>query len=165
MWQEMSLSTQDLLPLFGDGLEQMRLPENISIWSQSGNETNGHPDEFYPCCAYACKVHIWVQPYMQTISIPQQHPCVECVTLQDEVINQFSAKTSLKLNLEKFEVVKISANSQENLSTIHIGNRDISTTKSARCLGVWWNPRLIAKDSVHENINKSRRYISLLLAD
>jgi len=26
-----------------------------------------------------------------------------------------------------------------------------------------WNPRLTAKDSVHENINKSRR--SLLLAD
>ena len=29
---------------------------------------------------------------------------IECVALQDEVINQFSAKTSLKLNLEKFEI-------------------------------------------------------------
>jgi len=63
-------------------------------------------------------------------------PSTECATLQDEVINQFLAKTSLKLSLEKFEVVKISANSQENLSTIHIGNRDVSTTKSASCLGV-----------------------------
>jgi len=90
-------------------------------------------------------------------------PSIECVTLQDEVINQFSAKTSLKLNLEKFEVVKISANSQENLSTIHIGNRDVSTTKSARCLGVWWNSRLTAKDSVHKNIN-NHGDISLLLA-
>ena len=81
----------------------------------------------------------------------------ECVTLQEEVINQFSEGTSLKLNQEKLEVVKISANSQEYNPTLRIGNRDVSTSVSARCLGVWWNSILTAKDSVRENINKSRR--------
>ena len=81
----------------------------------------------------------------------------ECVAQQDEVINQFSAETSLKLNSEKFEIVKISLNSQENISTLPIRDRNVSTSQSAKCLGMWWNSRLTAKDSVHENINKSRR--------
>ena len=40
-------------------------------------------------------------------------PSSECITLQDEVINQFSAETSLKLNLEEFEVVKIYATARK----------------------------------------------------
>ena len=66
-------------------------------------------------------------------------PSVECVASQDEIKNKFSAKTCLQLDPEIFEIVKI-----------YIGNRDVPTTESARCLGVWWNSRLTAKESVNE---------------
>ena len=59
------LAHKTFFHFLGTVWKRMRLPENISIQSQSGNETNGHPDEIYPCCACTCKVHTWVQPYMQ----------------------------------------------------------------------------------------------------
>ena len=48
-------------------------------------------------------VHIWVHPY-HADDLRTSAPSIECVARQDEVINQFLAETSLKLNLEKFEV-------------------------------------------------------------
>ena len=51
------------------------------------------------------------------------------------------SRNFLKLNSEKFEIVKISLHSEENNSTLSVWNRDVSTSQSARCLGVWWNSR------------------------
>ena len=47
--------------------------------------------------ASGSEAHIWVQLFMLTISEPQLPP-TECVALQDEIINRFSAETSPKLN-------------------------------------------------------------------
>ena len=96
-------------------------------------------------------VHIWVQPY-HADNLRTSVPSIECVALQDEVINQFSAETSLKLNLEKFEVVKISANQPGRPVYYPYWQRHIHNQECKMS----WNPRLTAKDSVYENINKSR---------
>ena len=70
----------------------------------------------------------------------------ECVGQQDEIINQFSTETFLKLNSEKLEIVKKlrRLDSQESNSTLPVRNRDVSTSQSAKCLGMWWNSRVTA---------------------
>ena len=84
-------------------------------------------------------------------------PSTECVILQEEVIDQFPEGTSLKLNQEKLEVVKSQQIARNIIPLFVLKNRDVSTSLSARCPGVWWNSRHTAKDSVPETINKSRR--------
>ena len=75
---------------------------------------------------------------------------------QDEVINSFVSDSCLKLNTAKFEVVKISPYSHDT-SAVQIGNSTITTSNASKCLGVWWNSSLSAKNSVSD--------ISLLLGD
>ena len=75
---------------------------------------------------------------------------------QDEVINSFVSDSCLKLNTAKFEVVKISPYSHDT-AAVQINNSTITTSNASKCLGVWWNSNLSAKNSVSDNINKARR--------
>jgi hypothetical protein len=80
----------------------------------------------------------------------------ETVSRQDRVINSFSSDSCLKLNTAKFEAVKISSRSHD-AAMVQIGCSSISTSDTAKCLGVWWNSSLSAQHSVSDNINKARR--------
>ena len=86
-------------------------------------------------------------------------PSMECLTRQDKVINHFTAESSLKLNQEKLEIVKISTTNrrEEDRDTMKVGSIEVTPSVNARRLSVPLNPRLTAKDSVRENIQKSRR--------
>ena len=80
----------------------------------------------------------------------------DSVTEQDKVIKSFAADFCLRLNTSKFEAVKISPYSHET-AVIQIGDSTISTSKTSKCLGVWWNSSLSAQHSVTENVNKARK--------
>ena len=62
----------------------------------------------------------------------------DSVTEQDKVIKSFASDSCLRLNTSKFEAVKISPYSHET-AVIQIGDSTISTSKTSKCLGVWWN--------------------------
>ena len=80
----------------------------------------------------------------------------DSVTSQDKVIKSFTTESCLRLNTSKFEAVKISPHHHET-AVIQIGDSSISTSDSAKCLGVWWNSCLSAQHSVSDNVNKARR--------
>ena len=80
----------------------------------------------------------------------------DCISQQYSIIDQFTSNNNLKLNLFKTEIIKIS----RHLSApeqIHLPQLEISTTSSAKCLGVWWQYNLMAGRSINENITKARR--------
>ena len=80
----------------------------------------------------------------------------DSVTSQDKVIKSFTTESCLRLNTSKFEAVKISPHHHET-AVVQIGDSSISTSDSAKCLGVWWNSCLSAQHSVSDNVNKARR--------
>ena len=86
-------------------------------------------------------------------------PSIECLTQQDKVINYFTAKSSLKLNQEKLEIVKISTTNrrEDDHDTMKVGSFEVIPFDNARCLAVLLNFRLTARDLVCENIQKSQR--------
>ena len=73
----------------------------------------------------------------------------ESVSRQDRVINSFSSDSCLKLNTAKFEAVKISPSSHD-AAVVQIGCSSISTSDTAKCLGVWWNSSLSAQHSTSD---------------
>ena len=80
----------------------------------------------------------------------------DSVTKQDKVIKSFASDSCLRLSTSKFEAVKISPYSHET-AVIQIGDSTIFTSKTSKCLGVWWNSNLSAQHSVTENVNKARK--------
>ena len=80
----------------------------------------------------------------------------DSVSSQDKVIKSFTTESCLRLNTSKFEAVKISPHHHET-AVVQIGDSSISTSDSAKCLGVWWNSCLSAQHSVSDNVNKARR--------
>ena len=46
---------------------------------------------------------------------------------------------------------------EEDHDTIKVGSIEVIPSDNAKCLGVLLNPRLTAKHSVHENVQKCRR--------
>ena len=80
----------------------------------------------------------------------------ESVSEQDKVIKSFTSDSCLRLNTSKFEAVKISPYSHET-AVVQIGDSSISTSKTSKCLGVWWNSNLSAQHSVTENVNKAMK--------
>ena len=80
----------------------------------------------------------------------------DCISQQYSIIDQFTLNHHLKLNLSKTKIIKIS----RHLSApeqIHLPQLEISTTPSAKCLGIWWQNNLIAERSINDNITKARK--------
>ena len=77
-------------------------------------------------------------------------------SVTEQVITSFASDSCLRLNTSKFETVKISPYSHET-AVIQIGDSTISTSKTSKCLGVWWNSNLSAQHSITENVNKARK--------
>ena len=80
----------------------------------------------------------------------------DSVTEQDKVIKSFASDCCLRLNTSKFKAVKISPYSHET-AVIQIGDSTISTSKTSKCRGVWWNSNLSAQHSITVNVNKARK--------
>ena len=87
-------------------------------------------------------------PFTPTTFKPQLHPQI--------LFQSFTTESGLRLNTSKFEAVKISPHHHET-AVVQIGDSSISTSDSAKCLGVWWNSCLSAQYSVSDNVNKARR--------
>ncbi len=81
----------------------------------------------------------------------------ETILEQNSVINRFALNACLKLNSNKTEVVKISPPTHEVPTAVQLENYSLPVADAAKCLGVWWNANLSAKNSVCENITKARR--------
>ncbi len=69
----------------------------------------------------------------------------------------FTENISLKLNVEKLELLAISDGSLPEENGIQIGSNLITPSSSAKCLGVIWSHDLSPKKSIEFNINKARR--------
>ena len=101
------------------------------------------------------EVRIWVVPFTLTSFAPLSSHLSPSLD-RNRVINSFSSDSCLKLNTAKFEAVKISPYSHD-AAVVQIGCSSISTSDTAKCLGVWWNSSLSAQHSASDNINKARR--------
>ena len=80
----------------------------------------------------------------------------DSVTSKDKVIKSFTTESCLRLNTSKFEAVKISPHHHET-AVVQIGDSSISTSDSAKCLGVWWNSCLLPSTLCRTMLNKARR--------
>ena len=64
-------------------------------------------------------------------------PSIKCLTRQDKVINHFTAESSLRLNQEKLEIVKISTTNrrEEDRDTMKVGSIEVTPSDNAmpRC--------------------------------
>lgn len=81
---------------------------------------------------------------------------IESTVSQANIIKNFTDDSCLKLNNSKLEVIRISTQPFESES-LQINDISVSTSSSAKCLGVWWQHNLSAKRSISENINKARK--------
>ena len=75
---------------------------------------------------------------------------------QASEINSFTQDNNLNLNTSKLEIIRISQvpKPTETLQIVHLS---VTTSKSAKCLGVWWSESLSAKVSIAKNIAKARK--------
>ena len=81
----------------------------------------------------------------------------------EETIKQFPTDNTLKLNVAKTELIKLSA---RNFSSeeIQLTGQSISAQSTAKCLGYWWHTNLTPVKSIEENISKARRAFFALSA-
>ena len=61
---------------------------------------------------------------------------------QASEINSFTQDNNLNLNTSKLEIIRISQVPKPT-ETLHIGDFSVTTSKSAKCLGVWWSESLL----------------------
>ena len=110
-----------------------------------------------------CGVHVW-GTYMggaiHADDLRTTGSSSNSIYKQGELINSFASDFCLKLNTTKCEVVKISPYSHD-MTEVQIGNSSITTWNVSKCVGVWWNSSLSAKNSVSDKINKPRSFFAL----
>ena len=80
----------------------------------------------------------------------------DSIQAQASVIHDFTARSSLRLNSSKTEIVRMSSHPLPPEDII-IHNSTVTVKKKAKCLGVWWTQNLSSDVSISENINKARR--------
>ena len=83
-------------------------------------------------------------------------PNIDSISSQSLEIQHFTNEVGMKLNPTKLEIVRMSQTPTDSIQ-VEIGENQITTSKSARCLGVQWRRDLSANDSVNINISKARR--------
>ena len=76
---------------------------------------------------------------------------------QVDIIKSFTEANSLKLNLDKLELLEMSRGLQPSEFTLSIGTNSVSSTATAKCLGTIWSHNMSPKFSIENNINKARR--------
>ena len=80
-------------------------------------------------------------------------PNIDSISSQSLEIQHFTNEVGMKLNPTKLEIVRMSQTPTDSIQ-VEIGENQITTSKSARCLGVQWRRDLSANDI---NISKARR--------
>ena len=75
---------------------------------------------------------------------------------QASEINSFTQDNNLNLNTSKLEIIRISQVPKPT-ETLQIVDLSVTTSKSAKCLGVWWSESLSVKVSIAKNIAKARK--------
>ena len=63
----------------------------------------------------------------------------------------------LKLNTEKLELLAMSEGNSPPDCAVQIGSNSVTSSSSARCLGVMWTHNLSPKESIESNIKKAHR--------
>ena len=81
---------------------------------------------------------------------------IDAAQIQGKLIDSFSAANSLKLNVNKTELIQFTSGKHTS-HTHEIAGQDIQTQDKAKCLGVWWRYDLSPIKSVEECVHKARR--------
>ena len=84
-------------------------------------------------------------------------PNMAALEKQVDIIKSFTEANSLKLNLDKLELLEMSRGLQPPECTLSIGTNSVSSTATAKCLGTIWSHNMSPKFSIENNINKARR--------
>ena len=85
-------------------------------------------------------------------------PNLMCVERQAEIVESFTNRNGLKLNLDKLELLPMhQGKNLESGDELRIGSISVRVSRNPRCLGVIWSHDLSPKQSVEANIKKAHK--------